>query len=49
MHPNNIMDIVGAILFIALIATILTKKNTANDVATTGRAFDSALSTAERG
>lgn len=49
MHPNNIIDIVGGILIIALIAVILTKKNTAKDINATGHAFTSALRTAEKG
>lgn len=49
MHPHNIIDIVGAILVIALVAVVLTKKNTAKDVTATGKAFTGALGTAEKG
>ena len=49
MHPNNLFDIIGAILTIALIAVFLTKKNTAKDVTATGHAFTGALSTAQKG
>ena len=49
MHPKDVFDIVGAILLIALVAVILTKKNTAKDVTATGHAFTSALRTAEKG
>jgi hypothetical protein len=46
---KDIWDIFAGILLIALIAVILTKKNTAADVSTTGKAFTGALSTAEKG
>ncbi len=49
MHPNNIFDIIGAILLIALIATILTKKNTASDIKATGTTFTGALKQAQAG
>ena len=49
MHPHNIIDIFGAILTIALVAVILTKKNTSSDVTATGKAFTGALSTAQKG
>lgn len=49
MHPNSVFDIVGALLTIALIAMVLAKKNTAKDISATGKTFDSALATAERG
>jgi hypothetical protein len=49
MHPNNVYDIVGGILLIALVAVILTKKNTSKDVTSTGKAFTGALSTAQKG
>lgn len=49
MKVKDIWDIFGAIIFIALIAVILTKKNTAKDVTASGKAFTGALSTAEKG
>lgn len=49
MRIKDIWDIFGGILLIALVAVILTKKNTASDVTATGKAFTGALSTAERG
>ncbi len=49
MRVKDIWDIFGAIIMVALIAVILTKKNTASDVTATGKAFTSALSTAEHG
>lgn len=49
MKVKDIWDIFGAIIFVALIAVILTKKNTAKDVTATGHAFTGALSTAEKG
>jgi hypothetical protein len=49
MKVKDIWDIFGGILLIAIVAVILTKKNTAKDVHATGKAFTGALSTAERG
>ena len=49
MKVKNIWDIFGAIILVAIIAVILTKKNTAKDVGATGRAFSGSLRTAERG
>lgn len=49
MHVNDIFDIVGAILLIALVAVILTKKNTASDVKAAGSSFTGALRQAEAG
>lgn len=49
MKVKDFWDLLGAILLIALIAVILTKKNTANDIHASGRAFTGALRTAEAG
>ncbi len=49
MKVKDFWDIFGGILFIAIIAVILTKKNTASDITATGKAFTGALSTAEKG
>lgn len=49
MQVKDFWDIFGAILVIALVAVILTKKNTAGDITASGKAFTGALSTAERG
>lgn len=49
MRVKDIWDIFGAIILVALVAVIFTKKNTASDITATGKAFTSALSTAERG
>ncbi|HEV2317337.1 MAG TPA: hypothetical protein VGV89_07170 [Thermoplasmata archaeon] len=49
MRVKDVWDIFGGILLIAIVAVILTKKNTASDVTATGHAFTGALSTAERG
>ncbi len=49
MRVKDIWDIFGGILLIAIVAVILTKKNTARDVTVTGKAFTGALSTAEKG
>lgn len=49
MHVNDFFDIIGAILIIALVAVILTKKNTQGDVTAAGSTFTSALKQAEAG
>ena len=49
MQVKDIWDIFGGILLIAIVAVILTKKNTASDVTATGKAFTGVLSTAEAG
>jgi hypothetical protein len=49
VRVKDIWDIFAGILLIALVAVILTKKNTASDVNATGKAFTSALSTAQKG
>lgn len=49
MKVKDIWDIFGGILLVAIIAVILTKKNTASDISATGKAFTGALSTAEMG
>lgn len=49
MKVKDFWDLLGAILLIALIAVILTKKNTASDIHASGSAFTSALRTAEAG
>ena len=49
MRVKDIWDIFGGILLVAIVAVILTKKNTARDVTATGKAFTGALRTAEKG
>ena len=49
MAVKDVWDIFGGILLVAIIAVILTKKNTASDITATGKAFTGALSTAEHG
>lgn len=49
MHVSDIWDIFGGLLVLAVIATILTKQNTASDVEATGNAFSGALKQAEAG
>jgi hypothetical protein len=49
MHVNDFFDIIGAILVIALVATVLTKKNTSSDIAAAGSAFTGGLKQAEAG
>jgi hypothetical protein len=43
MKVNDFFDVVGGILTIALVATILTKPNTATDIKAAGSAFTGAL------
>ena len=47
MQVKDIWDIFGGLLLIAIVAVILTKKNTASDITATGKAFAGALSTAK--
>jgi hypothetical protein len=47
--PSDFLDIIGFILVIALVATFLTKPNTASDVNAVGNQFTGALKQAEAG
>lgn len=49
MQVNDFFDIIGGLLTLALVATFLTKPNTANDVNAAGGAFTGALKQAEAG
>lgn len=49
MKVNDVFDIFGGILVLALIATILTKQNTAADVNAAGGQFTGAIKAAEAG
>jgi len=49
MEVNDFFDIVGGILTIALVATILTKPNTASDINAAGNQFSAALREAQSG
>lgn len=49
MQVNDIFDIFGAILTIALVATVLTKPNTAADINAAGNQFTAALRQAQAG
>lgn len=49
MQVNDFFDIVAGLLTIALVAVILTKPNTANDVNAAGNAFTGALRQAQAG
>lgn len=49
MHVNDVFDIFGGLLTLALVAVILTKPNTAGDVNAAGNAFTGALKQAEAG
>ena len=49
MKVNDVFDIFGGLLTVAVIAVILTKANTATDVTAAGATFTSALTAAEAG
>ena len=49
MKVNDFFDIIGGILVLALVATILTKPNTAKDINAAGNQFTGALKQAEAG
>jgi len=49
MQVKDVWDIFGGLLLVAIVAVVLTKKNTASDITATGKAFTGALSTAEAG
>ncbi len=49
MRVNDVFDIFAGILLLALVATILTKPNTAADVNAAGSQFTGALKAAEAG
>lgn len=49
MKVNDFFDIIGGILVLALVATILTKPNTAKDIQAAGGQFTGALKQAEAG
>jgi hypothetical protein len=49
MQVNDIFDIIGGLLTIALVATILTKPNTAADINAAGTQFTGALRQAQAG
>jgi hypothetical protein len=47
MKVNDFFDVLGGILTIALVATILSKPNTANDIKAAGNAFTGAIKEAQ--
>lgn len=49
MHVNDVFDIIGGLLTIALVAVFLTKPNTAADINAAGGQFTSALKQAQAG
>lgn len=49
MKVNDIWDIFGGLLTLALVATVLTKQNTARDVNAAGSQFTGAIRQAEAG
>jgi hypothetical protein len=49
MHVDTFFDIIGGLLTIALVATILTKPNTAGDLNAAGNQFTGALKQAQAG
>ena len=49
MQVNDVFDIFGGLLTLAVIAVVFTKPNTAKDIQATGSAFTGALKQAEAG
>lgn len=49
MQVNDVFDIIGGLLTIALVAVFLTKPNTAADINAAGTQFTSALRQAQAG
>ncbi len=49
MNVNDIWDIFGGLLVLALVAVILTKPNTARDIQAAGGAFSGAIKQAQAG
>lgn len=49
MHVDDIFDIIGGLLTIALVAVFLTKPNTAADINAAGGQFTGALKQAQAG
>ena len=49
MHVNDVFDIIGGLLTIALVAVLLTKPNTASDINAVGGQFTGALRQAQSG
>lgn len=49
MKVEDVFDIIGGLLTIALVAVFLTKPNTASDVNAVGNQFSGALKQAEAG
>lgn len=47
MKVNDFFDVLGGILTIALVATILSKPNTARDIQAAGNAFTGAIREAQ--
>lgn len=46
MNAHNIFDVLGGIVFVALITTIVTSKNTAGQITAVGNAFAGSLQAA---
>ena len=49
MRVNDVFDIFGGILLLALVAVIFTKPNTASDINAAGGQFTGAIKAAEAG
>jgi hypothetical protein len=49
MSGRNFIDVLMAIVFVALVTTLVTHKNTANDVTAAGNAFSNSLRVATGG
>lgn len=46
MNANNIFDVAGGIVLVALVTTIVTSRNTAAQITAVGKAFSGSISAA---
>lgn len=46
MNTNNIFDVLGGIVLVALVTTIVTSRNTASQITAVGKAFSGSLTAA---
>jgi hypothetical protein len=49
MNVHSFWDAVGAVIVLAIVATVLTKSNTSADVTAAGSSFSGVLTSAEAG
>ncbi len=46
MRANDMFDVLGGIVFVALVTTIVSSRNTAGQITAAGRAFSGSISAA---